>query len=137
VPVRSSEEHCHTLGGIKARASADARVTPAKAALLQLRTPAVTPGKDEGVLWKGLATGRAGTRHRWSEQHDGENARSDHEYLAKGTALERPSMQAGDQVGHRNIEETRGGHGQEVRQDAWQMIDRESRDEHASDGRQT
>ena len=74
--------------------------------------------------------------NRALEEHDGENARPDDEHLAQGTALERSPMQAGDQVGHRNVEETRRGDGQEVRQDARQVADRESREEHASDGRQ-
>ena len=89
------------------------------------------------MLWKGLVPDRAWLRRRWSEKHDGENARSDHEYLAKGPPLEWSTMQAGDQVGHRNVEETRRGHGQEGRQDAGQVTDRESRKEHASDGRQS
>jgi len=133
VPVRSSEEHCHALVGIKVCARFDAHEPPAKAALLGFPTPAVTPSKDGGVLRNGL--GLAGQLR--SEEHDGENARSDHEYLAKGPALEWSTMQAGDQVGHRNVEETRRGHGQEVRQDAGQVTDRESRKEHASDGRQS
>ena len=137
MPIRSSEEYCHARRGIKARARVDARDSPAKAALLGFPTPAVTPAKDEGVLWKGLVPDRAWPRRRWSEKHDGENARSDHEYLAKGPPLEWSTMQAGDQVGHRNVEETRRGHGQEVRQDAGQVTDRESRKEHASDGRQS
>jgi len=137
MPVRSSEEHCHAMGGIKARARVDARNSPAKLACSRFQTPAVTPSRDEGVLRKGLVPDRAWPRRRWSEKHDGENARPDDEHLAQGTALERSPMQAGDQVGHRNVEETRRGDGQEVRQDAWQVADGESGDEHASDGRQS
>jgi len=225
VPIRSSEEYCHARGCIKARASVDARDSPAKAAHLGFPTPALTPSKDDGVLRNGLgpdrtlaghlrlaargasasshrdrgcarlarrerreyclylsveqrsqagcSVGRMQTdlhhgllepvrnqryqclssyRHLWParapimqpllisralEEHDGENARPDDEYLAQGAALEGPPVKAGDEVRHRDVQETRRGHGQEVRQDAGQVTDRESREEHATDGRQS
>ena len=171
MPIRSSEEYCHARGCIKARASVDARDSPAKAAHLGFPTPALTPSKDDGVLRKGLGPDRAlagplrlepvrnqryqclfSYRHLWParapimqpllisralEEHDGENARPDDEYLAQGAALEGPPVKAGDEVRHRDVQETRRGHGQEVRQDAGQVTDRESREEHATDGRQS
>ncbi len=58
-PVRSSEEHCHTLGGIKAHARFDVRESTAKALFLRFQTPEVTPAKDDVVLRKGLCACRA------------------------------------------------------------------------------
>src|SRR4029077_3894654 len=67
------------------------------------------------------------------EEHDGADAHGDEQYLARGVGVDRATVQIGDQIRHRNVQQAGGGNGQHVGTDTGDDLDGAEREERAGD----